>query len=309
MHDVNVTNDTMPSTNTGSMMPLCEGTVKNNHSTEVGVGIVYKSTCSVNGKVYIGVTSKTLKKRRQQHFQLSRTKNPNYLFHKAIRKYGTKNFMFEVIDTFNSVDERNVKEINHIATYNSFYLNGSGYNMTRGGDGSLGHFFLHTEEAKRKISKACMGKPKSEETRERMREAQRKRNLWFTYKHTDETRRKIAESSRLRKCKSPSMETREKLRLANVGKKQSAETIEKRRKKLIGKIRTQSYRDWLSATKTKSIPANIYNVIVECVKVGLTPYCISEKLMSEYGYKIDRKTIKKRWNEFNETEITSVGNQ
>jgi group I intron endonuclease len=100
------------------------------------IGIVYKATCKVNQKVYIGVTSKSLNERIAGHVKLSKRKNPKYLFNKAIKKYGIENFLFEKIDTFLSFDERDEKEIKYIKERNSFYLSGPGYNMTFGGDGS-----------------------------------------------------------------------------------------------------------------------------------------------------------------------------
>ena len=49
-------------------------------------GIIYKITNKVNGKVYIGQTTKSLKKRWTEHVYTNPTRK--YLLHKAIQKYG-----------------------------------------------------------------------------------------------------------------------------------------------------------------------------------------------------------------------------
>ena len=128
------------------------------------IGIVYKATCKVNQKVYIGVTSKSLNERIAGHVKLSKRKNPKYLFNKAIKKYGIENFLFEKIDTFLSFDERDEKEIKYIKERNSFYLSGPGYNMTFGGDGSRGH--VKSPEAIEKIKIARSKQVFTKETRE-----------------------------------------------------------------------------------------------------------------------------------------------
>jgi hypothetical protein len=52
--------------------------------------------------------------------------------HKALRKYGLENFIIEIIETCNSLDELNEKEIYWISFFKSVN-NKFGYNLDSGG--------------------------------------------------------------------------------------------------------------------------------------------------------------------------------
>lgn len=258
-------------------------------------GIVYKATCLVNNKVYIGITTKSLKERKNKHVYWSKHKIRKYVFHKAIQKHGIDNFVFEKIDEFIGNEDACKKERYYIDKYNSFYKNNFGYNMTLGGEGILGHKFNHSEETKKKISSSMIGMTKSDEIKNNMKLGQLKRNKWYKHVITDETKKKISLSLKGRKRKNPmSNETKIKLRVANIGKKLSKETIDKIRISNTGKKRNDDCKLLISKMKTKIIP----DIIMELIKTyhlnGLTPYQISRKLKENHNYDIDRKTIKKR---------------
>lgn len=89
--------------------------------------IVYKITNKINGKVYIGQTSKSLKERFQRHCCDAMSDRLDTHFARAIRKYGKENFSPEIIDTATSEEELNEKERYWIHYYDS--LN-NGYNET-----------------------------------------------------------------------------------------------------------------------------------------------------------------------------------
>lgn len=190
-------------------------------------GIVYKITNKINGKIYIGITTKTLEKRRQQHIRWCKHKMRKYIIHKAINKYGTDNFLLEIIDNFNGNKDACEREVKYVSSYNSFIPNG--YNMTLGGEGVLGHKHQQTDETKKKISLSMKGIKKSEEAKNHMKQAQGERNKWFKFNHSTETRKTISDKMKLIPHKKMSEETKLKLRMINLGKKQSTETIEKRR--------------------------------------------------------------------------------
>ena len=59
------------------------------------MGLIYKATFS-NGKSYIGQTTQTLQKRKQQHKDKSKLNN-NAFYH-AIKKYGWDDITGEVIE-------------------------------------------------------------------------------------------------------------------------------------------------------------------------------------------------------------------
>jgi group I intron endonuclease len=93
--------------------------------------IIYKVTNKVNGKVYIGQTSKELDERKTAHYKSSRL-GSNTNFHRALSKYGVSYFIWEEVARCNSKEELNDLEKKLINEYDSFK---SGYNMTEGGEG------------------------------------------------------------------------------------------------------------------------------------------------------------------------------
>lgn len=94
-------------------------------------GIIYKATNIINKKIYIGLTTKGLEKRKKGHLSSSKKKHPKYIFHKAIAKYGEDNFIWEIIDDADTLNELSEKEIFWIGFYNSIVPNG--YNISTGG--------------------------------------------------------------------------------------------------------------------------------------------------------------------------------
>lgn len=97
--------------------------------------VIYKVTCKVNGKLYIGKTY-NFEKRKREHIL---DKNVDIPFHKALKKYGLENFEWEIIDTAESDEELIQKEIYWIRKLNTCvkFENSNGYNITLGGDGGF----------------------------------------------------------------------------------------------------------------------------------------------------------------------------
>lgn len=99
-------------------------------------GNIYKITNLINNKIYIGQTIYSIEERWKAHCTCVKYNNHHSLFHNAIRKYGEENFKIELIDTADTFEELNEKEIKYIKEYNS--LTPNGYNMTEGGQGVKG---------------------------------------------------------------------------------------------------------------------------------------------------------------------------
>lgn len=114
-------------------------------------GIIYKATNKVNGKVYIGQTIRTLEKRKQEHFQNSKSNTKRYYFQSAISKYGFENFEWEVIDEADNKKSLNDKEIYWIDFYRSHTME-FGYNLTLGGE--FGKITGESEERRIRKSKS-----------------------------------------------------------------------------------------------------------------------------------------------------------
>lgn len=130
---------------------------------------IYRLVNQTNGKVYIGYTSKSIKTRMNEHRSGSNKRNTK--LYAAIRKYGWENFKFDII--YQSLDGQHclkTMEKYFIKEYDS--LN-NGYNLTEGGDGTLGN--NPSEETRIKMSLSHRGKTSHrkgktlpEETRKRM---------------------------------------------------------------------------------------------------------------------------------------------
>lgn len=94
------------------------------------MGYIYKITNTINDKVYIGQTVKTVEKRFQQHKNNSNKKYfSQIVLYKAFNKYGIENFICEEIEQIENekLDER---EKYWISYYDSYF---NGYNSTLGG--------------------------------------------------------------------------------------------------------------------------------------------------------------------------------
>jgi len=129
---------------------------------------IYKAKNLINGKCYIGFDS-CWPKRKNKHLYC----NTNYIFHNAIQKYGKDAFVWEILYQSKERDHTlKVMEEFFIKENNSHYLNGHGYNMTYGGNGTFG--YIHSLETKEKIGNSWKGKKHSEETKKKMSEARKK---------------------------------------------------------------------------------------------------------------------------------------
>jgi group I intron endonuclease len=91
------------------------------------VHFLYKITNLINDKNYIGQT-KNPKARWTRH-----KSSYKFAIHKAIRKYGSNNFIFDIIATCKNQNDANELEILLIEQYQSHISTGRGYNMSKGG--------------------------------------------------------------------------------------------------------------------------------------------------------------------------------
>lgn len=106
--------------------------------------IIYKVTNLVNNNIYIGQTTGYLSRRKYEHEYFAFKKKDSVYFHNALRKYGVKNFKWEVIEKCRSQNELNEMEFHYIKQYNSKRPNG--YNLTDGFDKSTFGYKLTKEQ-------------------------------------------------------------------------------------------------------------------------------------------------------------------
>jgi group I intron endonuclease len=166
---------------------------------------LYKITCSQNGKVYIGYTSKTIDERFKIHCENAKCKR-NYALADAMRVYGIPAFTIELLLQCESHKEACEHEIRLIKELNSILPNG--YNMTHGGDG-----VPMTSEVIAKMAASKRGKI----TPKMLAYFERKKGTKISL----ETRVKISAAHKGRK---KSKEWIQKISISNLGKKRSLET-------------------------------------------------------------------------------------
>lgn len=101
------------------------------------MGIIYLAKNKINNKVYVGQTIRDLELRKKVHVR-SALQGSDYLFHRALRKYGSDNFEWSVLEE--SLNENlNDLEKKYIKYYQSYAAESkTGYNMTIGGDNNYG---------------------------------------------------------------------------------------------------------------------------------------------------------------------------
>ena len=74
---------------------------------------IYKFTCKINNKVYIG-QSVNIENRFKSHLNNYNNKNLkdyNTKFYRALRKYGISNFSFEIVEEVKNKELLNNREI------------------------------------------------------------------------------------------------------------------------------------------------------------------------------------------------------
>ncbi len=106
---------------------------------QVTLFVTYKITNIINNKCYYGWTSKSITSRFTKHCRSAKS-GSTLLLHNAIRKYGQQNFIVEKECTFDSKAEALLHEIELISVNKSNHCRfpGIGYNMTDGGEGTVG---------------------------------------------------------------------------------------------------------------------------------------------------------------------------
>ena len=198
-------------------------------------GCIYKLTNLVNGKIYIGQSTKIEDVSNRIY------KGSGVIIGKAIKKYGWDNFKSKIIDYADNQNELNEKEPRYIKEYNSLAPNG--YNLMDGGrQGGK-----HHPTTKDKIRAATTGDKNPMYGVQLSGES----NGMHGKTHTDEVKQKL---SSIRKGTKLKREIVEKIRNKNIGKKRTEEF--KIRNKLINKNRKVSEETKIKLSKSlKGRPA------------------------------------------------------
>lgn len=128
------------------------------------------ATCDVTGKHYVGITHRSLARRRGEHIHAGISANKPHPFARAIRKHGPGAFKWKIVQTFMFPEDAAAAEealIKELGRHNT-------YNFTKGGFGKTG--CVMPEKARKAISarhkgnRYNVGKKSSDETRQKLRE-------------------------------------------------------------------------------------------------------------------------------------------
>jgi group I intron endonuclease len=75
-------------------------------------GYIYKITNTINNKVYIGQTTRTLTERFKEHLRNCNTESKKTMhLYSAMNIYGKENFSISLLEEASTLDELNQKEI------------------------------------------------------------------------------------------------------------------------------------------------------------------------------------------------------
>lgn len=182
------------------------------------VGYIYCIICKANGKWYFGQTNHSIKSRWNSHIRCALNHKENSKFHRAIRKYGSENFIVEETMWVEAQTKEKLKnKLDFLERYfiNRYSTKFNGYNSTFGGDGVLGLEF--SKSAKIKMAKTWFKKGSipwnkgmkgvteawnkqkafSFESRKKLSDKNKGKKPWnYGKKLTEEHKRKLSEGHR-----------------------------------------------------------------------------------------------------------------
>lgn len=141
--------------------------------------LIYK-VFSPSNKIYIGLTSESLEKRKGKHLDCAIHNRRKGKFQNAIRKYGNS-LIWEILEEVSTKQEAIEKEIYYIDKFDSFK---NGYNCTLGGESNYG--MKHSEKTKRLMSKKAKGRIFSKNHRKKLSLAQKR------HKNSEDVRNAMA---------------------------------------------------------------------------------------------------------------------
>lgn len=198
---------------------------------------IYQIKNIITNIVYVGSAVNIDKRWKRHVWELNNQSHSNIYLKRAWNKYGAENFKFEILEI--------IEDINKLIEREQFWLDWTkaanrkfGYNFRLDATSNAGLKF--SEEHKRKISIAHIGKVVKEETKEKLRKL----------KLSEE--RKIA-ISKFHTGRKASAATKALMSIRGKGRKHSAETRAKMSEAQKGKVPTESQRKAVSEANKKRI--------------------------------------------------------
>jgi group I intron endonuclease len=161
-----------------------------------------------SGRRYVG-KSVNVEKRVREHFFPSQVARSSSYLHSAIAKYGREAFVWRLLEECASAEEAGDREVHWIEALGTRAP--GGFNLTAGGEGVPGRVL--SEETKEKIRRSNLGQKRSAETRENVRRSRIGKKLSAAHRAAQS----VGKMGRI-----VSEETRQKIRIANMGNKSAA---------------------------------------------------------------------------------------
>lgn len=128
---------------------------------------IYKATNKISKKSYIGVT-KSYAVRKRVHKWAAMSQKAETIFARAIRKHGFDSFDWEIL--FEGWDKKFIYRYAeaHFIVEHKTHMSEYGYNMTYGGENGSFIGKPHSEETKEKLRQKALGRVMSQESKEKM---------------------------------------------------------------------------------------------------------------------------------------------
>jgi len=219
---------------------------------ETKLAIIYLVRLHAGGK-YVGVTTRGIEKRWNQHCSTANG-GEGYLLHNGIREYGIAAFTIEELYRSTDIEHTLKVKENEFIVEHKTHVSEGGYNLTMGGEGSIGH--VHSAEARQKMSVSKMGHVHSAEARQKMSVAK------MGHVPSEETCRKISDEAKGRKR---SVEFKRKISDSLKGRVFSTEHRRKISESLKGKVRSEEHcRKISESLKNYRLSLNFLKKIEGC---------------------------------------------
>ena len=214
--------------------------------------IIYLVTNRINGKIYVGQTTHSIKVRWKYHISRAIRSTAKMVLYDAIRKYGPESFTIEEIDQAKSHEELNKLEIYYIKRLNAT-VSGVGYNISEGGNSAI------TEVTKAKISATLMGRSLPQSQKDAISLAMKGRTFF-----SEEHRHKISKALEGRPL---SVNARNKISNTQKGRFLTPEQRAKISAKVKGIPLTSAHKAKISeAQKGRTVPQERRNAISVALK-------------------------------------------
>ena len=193
---------------------------------------IYQIRCLVDGRIYVGSTINFSQRWKEHKRLLNRDKHWSRLLQKAWDEYGSRNFIWEILEyvydpnVLLMIEDEYIRRLKSANRRFGFNLKPSSERMSEESRRKLSDTMTgrkrkkFSEEHKRKISESNLGRKWSEESKQKMSEAR------IGMKYSDESKEKMGKH---RIGKKHSEETKQKMREARLGKKHSEESKQRMR--------------------------------------------------------------------------------